>query len=515
MSYAQHLAPPRPKAQPKPAKFVIDCFTQLDRFLILGCEGGSYSAGDERTMTLDSAKCVVECGKQDYYRTVRRIVEISESGRAPKNDPAIFALAVLSAQTGPVAACALEALPKVCRIGTHLFQFVDTVTKLRGWGRALRTAVAQWYNGKTPDALAHQVTKYAQREGWSHRDLLRLSHVSPRTPGHNDVFQFVAQKDKWLASKRAGTRMLVMVEEAKTASVKKLCKLIREEGLQREHIPTEHLNNTEIWIALLENMPLGAMLRNLNKMTSLGILNPLSLGAHTVCQALRDEDKIKAARLHPYNVLVARKMYERGRGLLGNLSWTPTPEITAALEGAFYLSFGAVEPTNKRYLFGIDVSGSMRTHFIGGNGLISACTAAGVLAMVGMRTEPRSYAFGFTSSFQDLGLLHTDSLAEVERKIQKSNFGSTNCGLPMQHALKHRIPVDVFEVLTDNDTNTGGPPTRALEDYRQGMGIDAKLVVVATCASRYSVADPTDPGQMDVVGFDSDAPAIIAEFARG
>ena len=40
---------------------------------------------------------------------------------------------------------ALEALPRVCRISTHLFQFATFVEGFRGWGRSLRRAVGGWY----------------------------------------------------------------------------------------------------------------------------------------------------------------------------------------------------------------------------------------------------------------------------------------------------------------------------------------------------------------------------------
>jgi 60 kDa SS-A/Ro ribonucleoprotein len=35
------------------------------------------------------------------------------------------------------------------------------------------------------------------------------------------------------------------------------------------------------------------------------------------------------------------------------------------------------------------------------------------------------------------------------------------------------------------------------------------------CSNDFSLADPDDPGQLDVVGFDAAAPALIAEFAKG
>jgi 60 kDa SS-A/Ro ribonucleoprotein len=512
MGYAKHLAPKKPAVIPMPHKFQADSLTRLDRFLILGCEGGSYYA-TERKLTLDSAKCVLECASNDPKGTVDHIVAISVAGRAPKNDPAIFALALIAANGDQEArSLALQAMPQVCRTGTHLFQFVEAVTTLRGWGRALKNAVANWYLSKPADKLAYQVTKYAQRGGWSHRDLLRLSHPKGKAGGHKDVFQYVTQREKWLASTRAGTRLLVKVEEARTASITKLVKLINDEGLVREHIPTERLNEPEVWNALLNGMPITAMIRNLNKLTSVGVIAPLSSGTRLVVSALTSKQLLKDGKVHPFNLLVALKTYSSGAGFRGDKTWTPVPQIVSALEDAFYLSFDTVDPTGKNHLFGIDVSGSMSSPIANTN--ISCATAAACLAMVGIRTEKNSYAFGFTSSFQDLGISKNDSLATVEQKVRKSNFGSTNCATPMTYALQNKLDVDAFVVLTDNETNCGPSPAAALEKYRQATGRDAKLIVCGMTVTDFTVGDPNDPGTLNVVGFDTAAPAVMADFVR-
>ncbi len=540
MSYAKHLSrssTPQTEALPGQVansaggnSFGVDCWTRLDRFLVLGCEGGSYYAS-ERKLTRENAAAVLDCARTDTLRTIKRIAEISKAGRAPKNDPAIFALALLAATNEPAAYsgqikpigaygfdtisnAALFVLNDVCRTGTHLFHFVEAVTEFRGWGRALKDAVAQWYHEKGADKLAYQVTKYAQRNGWSHRDLLRLSHPVPQTPGHKDVFQYVTQREKWQKSTRPGTRMLVFAEEAKTASIERLCKLIREEGLVREHIPTEHLNSPEIWEALLENMPITALIRNLNKLTLVGLLKPLSTATSKVVNQLNNADMLREGRVHPFNLLVALKTYASGRGFRGDLTWTPVPQVVSALEDAFYTAFGTIEPTGKNHLFGIDVSGSMTMSTIN-NTNVQPRSAAACLAMVGMRTEPASYAFGFTDRFQDLGISPRDRLDRVEDKVQNSNFGRTDCAVPMIHALQHRMEVDAFVVLTDSETYAGRQhPTVALENYRQKMGRDTKLIVVGMVSNEFTIADPKDPGQLDVVGFDTSAPSVIADFVR-
>src|SRR5262245_48909102 len=69
---------------------------RLKRFLILGTEGGSYYAS-EATLTAENAKNLLACILEDGSRVVDTLVEISDEGRAPKNEPAIFALAMVAA----------------------------------------------------------------------------------------------------------------------------------------------------------------------------------------------------------------------------------------------------------------------------------------------------------------------------------------------------------------------------------------------------------------------------------
>ncbi len=121
----------------------VDDWTRLDRFLILGAEGGTYYIA-ECDLVKENHDALVRCIQADGVRAVNRIVEISDGGRAPKNDPAIFALALAAAHGSPAAkALAFEKLGKLCGIGTHLFHFAEYVNALRGWGRGLRNAVGR------------------------------------------------------------------------------------------------------------------------------------------------------------------------------------------------------------------------------------------------------------------------------------------------------------------------------------------------------------------------------------
>src|SRR5678816_2299450 len=155
----------------------IDKWARLNRFLILGTEGGTYYA-TERDITKQNYDSIRECIAEDGGRVVKTAVEISLGGRAPKNDPAIFVLALCCALgDADTKRVGFIFMPEVCRIGTHLFQFTQYFLAFKGWNRSLRSAVANWYNKREPQPLAYQVAKYQNREGWTHRDLLRLCHA--------------------------------------------------------------------------------------------------------------------------------------------------------------------------------------------------------------------------------------------------------------------------------------------------------------------------------------------------
>ena len=500
----------------------ISHWDQLNRFLILGTMGATYYAS-ERKMTTNNLEALDKCLDHDGVHAINMATQISVEGRAPKNDQAILVLAKASVhENAEVRKAAFAAVPQVCRIGTHLYQFTQFRKDLEGgWGRKMRETVANWFNEKPAEKVAYQVAKYKQREGWSARDLLRKSHPVAQTPAHDAIYQWVVSGGE--AEKKELPVFLEACNEIKTTTADHAAKLIREHKLPREVVPTEHLNSITVWDALLENMPMTAMIRNLGKMSNIGLLKQNSKRARKVVEMLNNEEVIRRARIHPMNVLTASLTYAHEKGIRGSLTWKANSDIVAALEDAFYLSFGNVDPTGKRSIIGLDVSGSMTIGEGGGYyGLmgvpgLSPRIASAALCMTTVRTEKVScYVHGFTDRFVDLKITRKDSLQSAMNKCARSNFGSTDCSLPMTWALQNKIEADTFVIYTDNETYAGRiHPSQALKEYRQKMGIDAKMIVCAMTSTNYSIADPKDPGMLDIAGFDAATPRLISEFARG
>jgi 60 kDa SS-A/Ro ribonucleoprotein len=491
--------------------FAIDDWARLDRFLILGSEGGSYYAG-ERVLTRENAAAVLRAIQADGTRAVARIVEISAGGRAPKNDPALFALA-LAASAADLATrrAALAALPKVARTGTHLFQFAEFVQGTRGWGRALRRAVGTWYLSQPPDRLAYQLVKYRQRGGWSHRDLLRLAHPESAEPERAALLDWVCRATE---SEALPALVKAAVALGRTREAGEAATLIRAENLPREAVPTELLNDPAVWAALLERMPLTALLRSLAKLTSVGVVKPFSDALPLVLSALGDADRIASARLHPLSILLALRTYTQGHGDRGSLRWEPVQAIVDALNAAFYTAFRAVEPTGKRLLLALDVSGSMAAGRVAGSSLTPR-EASAAMALLTAATEANTHIVGFTGGMVPLKLSPSMRLDDAARAVSGLPFDRTDCAQPMLYALERGLKVDAFVVYTDSETWAGSiHPVQALQQYREQTGVNAKLVVVGMVSNGFSIADPGDAGMLDVVGFDTVTPTVIADFIR-
>lgn len=496
--------------------FTLDVWGYLDRFLILGSDKPSYYASAQK-LTKDAAKNVLECIKLDGSKTVARIVEISQAGRAPKNDPAVFALA-LAAINGDqeTVKAAYTALPKVARTGTMLFQFVSALDNLGKWNAAAKRGVADWYTKRNEDRLAVQLLKYQSRDGWAHRDVLRLAHVKPLNDVQSAMFRYSVKGAEAIEQGTKVPQLLVDFETLKRDPSKKnaLRIIAKQKDITWEMLPTELHRDVDVMSALIPNMGMTALIRKLGQLTNLGIIKPMSQDIKVVIDKLTDREAIRAERVHPITILNAFNQYKHGHGDKGSLVWTPAQPVLDALDAAFYDAFDFIESTGQGYLIGVDCSGSMFGAKCVGASNITAAEAAGVMALAVAKREKNYWIGGFNNKMSELKISPNMRLDKVLDVMRHFSWGSTDCSLPMEHAIQHKMDgVDKFCVYTDNETYAGRrQPVQALADYRKRYVKDAKLIVCGTSVTNFTIADPKDPGMMDIVGFDSAAPQLIQSF---
>jgi len=509
--------------------FQIDDMERARRFLILGSDKSFYQPGAQ--LSMQNAEVIQRIAKSDRaIELIELIKGISITGRAPKQSPGLFALAVVISQTedAKVKSYGYSQLSAIARTASALFEFTNYLSQFQQLGgMGFQKAIGRWYNEKPVDKLAYQMVKYRQRNGFDHSRLLRLSKrvKSVDRPEISALLDWALGKgnhDDFIDGKYP--RIVEGFELAKAADAKDIPGLIKTYGLTWEMIPTEHLNHYKVWDAFLDadTLPLGALIRQLPRLTNLGIINQLGGRTREIEDILRDPEQIKRARIHPLKALVAMRTYANGHG--ERQSWVPAPRIVDALEDTFYTAFDFVEPTNKRWMLNIDVSGSMGFNKIAGLPITPA-EASACMAMVTARTERDHAIAGFAarsdgywnrgSELVNLNITPKTRLQDAMRNTQMANFGATDLSLPMEYAIAHRLPVDAFVIYTDNEVNVGRRhPFQALSEYRRVMGISAKMIVVGMTATPFSIANPSDAGMMDIAGFDTAAPGLMADFVR-
>src|SRR5438445_1320363 len=414
---------------------------------------------------------------------------------------------------------------------------------MRGWGRGLRNAVAGWYVEREADVLAHQAVKYQQRDGWSHGDLLRLAHPKAPSPQHDAVFRWMLNGADSLGerevkrkvrgedriAKYAAVGALPKLIEAfervkRTANVIEVVKLIDEFDLPREAIPTQWLNEAKVWDAWLDRIPMTAMIRNLGKMTSIGLIKPFSDAKKRSLRKLKDATALKRSRIHPLAVLVGQKIYAQGHGEKGALKWSPVSAIVDALDAAFYATFGDVEPCRKPVLLALDVSGSMAASNIAGS-CITAREGSAAMALITAATEPEHEIIGFSAPTRGgYGGMHGGGepgitrvtissrmrLAEVIKVIEKIPMGGTDCALPMLWAARNKLNVSGFVTYTDSETWAGNiHPAQALRQYRSEFVSDAKAIVVGMTSNSFTLNHHNDLRMLESVSYYYSMPYVI------
>jgi hypothetical protein len=643
----------------------LSTIEHVNRYLVLGGAkdmGNYYRQADDvsHECALSVLQMIRSPDASQFIQLCDLLKAVSIGGRAPKQEPVLLsvAAAIVFAKNAQEKEIAFETAKACIRIPTHMFMLAGFVRDLsmakpqnkgKGWGTGFRRTMAHYYLSHTGRELAFHMTKYQNREGWTHADMIRMLHINPttladdgarlmfdyvmmkyarksKTPSEKTLANLASQKvaitpnpfkpltkaefveklnaistpqiptsasiaassapvataqktgSQTVASKVAGfvsaltsvmpsaaaataskpateddTFVMISEEDDEAGSSQKkkgssssqsqlqqvayllkhlhaiheagekkdvplACALIRSGRLVREHVPTTLFGSKEIWLTLLETMPLEALLRNLGKLTQIGVAAEKH---REIVARLVNQTEVLKARIHPIKVLVASKVYTNGCGDSGSLTWTPNAYIGVALTDLFRISYGAVTPTGKRIMLGIDVSGSMSSPVLGSK-VLSCRDASIAMALLYMETEKNVSAVAFSETLTDLiapskfQLRRGMTLQQALAATNGMNFSATDCVLPIQHAIRCKLPIDAFIIITDNETYAPNEhPQNALIRYREVMGIEAKLIVLGMTGNCFTIVNPNDRNTLNLAGFDTSTPEIASMFMRG
>jgi 60 kDa SS-A/Ro ribonucleoprotein len=275
----------------------------------------------------------------------------------------------------------------------------------------------------------------------------------------------------------------------------------------------------DVWQELFESMPVTATLRNLANLTTQGVLCPKNRKNLARLEGIfLDKAVLKKALVHPLDLLKAWKTYASG-GLYGRSSKTyvPVQRIVDILEESLTLSFETIERTDKVFLHGLDISGSMGSNISSSGGTlpIRYCEVAALMALVTARAEPNYYIKGFSSNVIDLKISARSSFGDATREVVKNNFGGTDAGKVYQWAITEKVFVDTFVFWTDGENWAGYHPSQLLKKYRGAVNPEAKAIYVTLTPGPVTLVDPKDPQSFDLAGFDPSIPKMVQMISSG
>jgi 60 kDa SS-A/Ro ribonucleoprotein len=497
--------------------FKAGLWQTLRRCLLIGTAQSTYYAGKQE-LTNEFVDVLEQAIAENPERVAAEIVYASD-GRAIKNSASIFALVLLSMGEAAEAKQAFQKIfPKVVRTASHFYEWLSYTKSVRGFGKMVRAAGQGWLARENVKELAYQLLKYQQRQGFSHRDALRLFHVKPPTEEHNQLFQWVTQGWENLP-KTAPSEALSQIwwYEWLKRHPEQSHEAIAKGRLTHEMAAPVGKMDKQAWQLLFNDMPIGAMLRNLGSLTELGVLRfDHRKNLDKVERVLNSRDHLRKGRIHPIDVLKALKTYQSG-GKLGRSqkTWEAIPRIVDILENALELSFDVLQPTGKVFLHAIDVSGSMSYYSVSSIGL-TCCEIATTMALATAKAEKNYVIRGFAENFRDLNISAQDSFSSAIAKANNQNFGGTDASVAYDWMIKHKFKADVVCFWTDCESWAGRRhPSQALAEYRRKVNPNVKAVYVTLAPYQISLVDPQDPLSWDMAGFDPSAPRLIQMLATG
>lgn len=494
--------------------FDAGIWKMLRRCLLIGTAKSTYYAGKQE-LTEDFAKVVTQAVAENPGRVAEEILYASD-GRAINNSAPILALVLLSMGETPEAKKAFgEIFPQVVRTGSHFYEWLNYTKSLRGFGKVIREAGKNWLSREDVKGLAYQLLKYQQRQGFTNRDALRLFHVNPPTENHRQLFEWVVKGWEELPADIPSDALAqIWWYEWLKRNPSETHTAISQGRLTHEMATVGNMDK-QAWNLLFQEMPIGAMLRNLGSLTQLEVLRAdETANLQRVEAVFNNQEHLRKGRIHPIDVLKALKTYQSG-GSLGRSkkTWKPVSRIVDILEKAVELSFEVVEPTGKVFMHAVDISGSMGS-LVADMGL-SCCEIATTMALVTAKAEKNYAIRGFSTQFKDLEITAKDSFSSAVRKASNQNFGGTDASVAYDWMIGKKFKADVVCFWTDSESWAGNKhPSQALKEYRKKVNPDVKAVYVTLTPYQISLVDPQDSISWDLGGFDPSIPRIIQMLAN-
>jgi len=439
-----------------------------------------------------------------FYATSEKLLQetLEVHERALRKDPEFFAKALVYARNeGFMRLQPIVGLTKLAGERVDLFKRVfdrvvlipsdlqDFFTILdasgRGQGgRAIKGTVTKWLNEKLSEYWVIKYGGKSRGRGFSLGDIVRVVHPKPAGEKQSSLFAYLRGV--------GGVEDLPQVavyEKFKRASTEEKAKLIREGRLPHEAVTGVGGLNKDCWRALVPQLPVLALLRNLNTLSRHGVLDE---ARDLISSKLTNEEALRSAKVFPFQFLKAFEAVD-------------SPWVRDVLRQSVEIAAKNIPLIKGKTAIFLDISGSMYGDFI----LIGAVFAFSLFKKV----NGNAVFWLFNDSVYEAQPSLVDSILSQAERIRA--YGGTNTGAPIELLTEKRIFVDNIIMITDEQQNEGNPFYRGLLRYRTKVNKNAKCYIIDVSPYRSAVVPLSDTLTYYIYGWSDRVLHFIAYANQG
>nr|XP_023012996.1 60 kDa SS-A/Ro ribonucleoprotein-like [Leptinotarsa decemlineata] len=443
----------------------------------------------------------------------------------------------------------------ICKSDEDFFNFIKFTSSVRldksKLSTTVRKLIARYYIKKSALELAHSFVACKSWHGWTHKDLIKLVHIKPDTPLKNMVINYILLKKLNDKDNEDEKKIIDIMQKSeilrKTKDHKVAVPLISELKATINQVEPSLRKSAEVWNSVLLNMTISDILQALPKLYKLGFLKKDAPTQTIVNENLTNSLKIKASHIHPIEVFIHMKNFEKGGKpldpkLLEHLiaekklseeeiqklkspREAKCPLVLNNLQKCMNIACSNVQSFGKRYLITIDTTDHMDTPCLF-NKNITAIEAAVAFAWFLLRVEKDVTVAVFKE--KEIAVVQLDKKGHLYEHVQKLRENKSKYVLlaaPIEWATFQKKHVDIFlTFIHHKDFYAAIPkeirekmtkPEHALQKYRKKVNLQNSKLINFCLSSPNVVCGDGSPNILDVAGLDYGTPRAVEAFCRG
>lgn len=522
------------------AAYSVSIFEQYVQMVMVNTVGSTYYM-DEKELFTYSVDLHEKMMKADPMFMSKTIVYARNKGMMRMQPVVGLAYLSRAADKAPFHA----AFNSVIRTPDDLIDFVSVAGSIRngkGMGRTVKRAINNWLTagGKNDAGLSqYHAIKYgggAKDGKWLLRDILRISRPIPKNTQQSALFNYIVHGtiDDSLEQVQAIEALKRLVPQKNELGAvefsKKVVELINSGRLPHEIVTGIIKPDITVWEHLMKQMPIFALVRNLNTLDSAGVFSKKENIQYVIGQ-LTNEEIIKRSMMLPFRFSTAYDMFKG------------PVEISNALEKALDMSLGNVDIIPGKTEWFLDVSGSMKTSTLS-HSKNDYVKIGSLLAIAGLKKSAESefLCFGNELKYPRVNVERStmSNLKAVEdvfggctsinlcieyllgtvRASASDNsrlFGGRNYANSFPVSMQRTTPTkaDSVVIVTDEQQNSGTPLIQKFREYRKTVNPQARLFIIDVAPYNARMVNQEEPGVTFIYGWNDSVLQILRFSIEG